>query len=338
MEALFLFFPSCISALLIHYSQRAFVTPQQRRRFTLCAVILAFGLSWTMLFATPWGWICAALAVVQLLWLTPVGTQSGWLWLWYVVAVSVLWLGVAPFFPSVRYLIAAVQCALFPFHRWLLATTDAPTPASALLHAGFVQSGITTLWHAQPDPLCAQFVFLYGALSVLVGAGGMLTEAHRKKKLCYSTLFQTGICWMQVGCGLWDMALLHALFHGCYKAWSFCRLMEKRAPPPTPYRPVWGALFVMLGWFLSPVLPHSFYLLLFVSAFFFGSMVWDKRYPWISCFLWCAALIVSLFLHQIPHTEISLFYTIVSAVVLLVLFLFQVQPPWLYFFLRRWVV
>src|SRR5690606_931365 len=33
---------------------------------------------------------------------------------------------------------ALVQSAIFPFHKWLLSSMTAPTPASALMHAGFV--------------------------------------------------------------------------------------------------------------------------------------------------------------------------------------------------------
>ncbi|NJL71649.1 MAG: hypothetical protein HC888_08520, partial [Candidatus Competibacteraceae bacterium] len=32
----------------------------------------------------------------------------------------------------------SIKSALFPFHRWLLATLEAPTPLSGLLHAGVV--------------------------------------------------------------------------------------------------------------------------------------------------------------------------------------------------------
>ena len=38
-------------------------------------------------------------------------------------------------------LAAMIQSALIPFHRWLLSSMTAPTPASALMHAGFVNAG-----------------------------------------------------------------------------------------------------------------------------------------------------------------------------------------------------
>jgi NAD(P)H-quinone oxidoreductase subunit 5 len=38
---------------------------------------------------------------------------------------------------------AIIQSAIYPFHRWLLSAMTSPTPASALMHAGFVNgSGI----------------------------------------------------------------------------------------------------------------------------------------------------------------------------------------------------
>jgi NAD(P)H-quinone oxidoreductase subunit 5 len=32
---------------------------------------------------------------------------------------------------------AIIQSAIYPFHRWLLSAMTSPTPASALMHAGF---------------------------------------------------------------------------------------------------------------------------------------------------------------------------------------------------------
>ena len=45
---------------------------------------------------------------------------------------------------------ALVACAQVPAHRWLLATLAAPTPASALLHAGLVNAGGVILIRTAP--------------------------------------------------------------------------------------------------------------------------------------------------------------------------------------------
>jgi NAD(P)H-quinone oxidoreductase subunit 5 len=37
---------------------------------------------------------------------------------------------------------AIIQSAIYPFHRWLLSAMTAPTPASALMHAGFVNGSV----------------------------------------------------------------------------------------------------------------------------------------------------------------------------------------------------
>jgi NAD(P)H-quinone oxidoreductase subunit 5 len=37
---------------------------------------------------------------------------------------------------------AIIQSAIYPFHRWLLSAMTSPTPASALMHAGFVNGSI----------------------------------------------------------------------------------------------------------------------------------------------------------------------------------------------------
>jgi len=48
-----------------------------------------------------------------------------------------LWLAAA----VALVLAAMIQSALVPFHGWLLSSMTAPTPASALMHAGFVNGG-----------------------------------------------------------------------------------------------------------------------------------------------------------------------------------------------------
>ncbi|HEX2578605.1 MAG TPA: proton-conducting transporter membrane subunit, partial [Aquihabitans sp.] len=76
---------------------------------------------------------------------------------------------------------AAARSAGVPFHRWLPASTAAPTPASALLHAGVVNAGAIVLIKLAPVttaslPAAALAVAL-GGVSCIAAEAIMLTRA-----------------------------------------------------------------------------------------------------------------------------------------------------------------
>ena len=47
---------------------------------------------------------------------------------------------------------ALLKCAQLPFHGWLIQVMEAPTPVSALLHAGVVNLGGFVLMRFAPLP------------------------------------------------------------------------------------------------------------------------------------------------------------------------------------------
>ncbi|MFB6146165.1 MAG: proton-conducting transporter membrane subunit [Halobacteriaceae archaeon] len=122
-------------------------------------------------------------------------------------------------------LAAMIQSALFPVHRWLFSSMTAPTPASALMHAGFVNAGGILLVRFGPlvaaEPLFMLVVVLVGAVSAL---GGKLMKTVRtdvKSALACSTVGQMGFMIMQVGLGFFGAAITHLVLHGFYKAYQF---------------------------------------------------------------------------------------------------------------------
>jgi NADH-quinone oxidoreductase subunit L/NAD(P)H-quinone oxidoreductase subunit 5 len=127
---------------------------------------------------------------------------------------------------AVLLLIAAIaKSAQLPLHGWLPDTMTAPTPVSALMHAGFVNAGgyllarFAELFLAQPAVLMA--AFLIGAATALLGSAAMLVQPDVKRSLAYSTVGQMGFMVMQCGLGAFFAAIYHLVVHGIFKATLF---------------------------------------------------------------------------------------------------------------------
>ena len=122
-------------------------------------------------------------------------------------------------------LTAALKTASFPLHGWLTEVMEAPTPVSALLHAGIINSGgvlliaMSGLVEASTAAMAA--LVMLGGLTALFGSVVMLTQSAVKTALAWSTVAQMGFMLLQCGLGLWPLALLHIVAHSLYKAHSF---------------------------------------------------------------------------------------------------------------------
>jgi len=121
-------------------------------------------------------------------------------------------------------LAAMVQSALVPFHTWLLASMTAPTPASALMHAGFVNAGGILLARFAPVVAVGPVMLLVvvaGAASALLGKLLKSVGPDVKRQLGCSTVGQMGFMLMQAGLGFFGAAITHLVLHGFYKAYLF---------------------------------------------------------------------------------------------------------------------
>ena len=122
-------------------------------------------------------------------------------------------------------LAAALKTAAFPLHGWLTEVMEAPTPVSALLHAGIINSGgVLLLVFAalvQQSPGAMAALVIVGGFTALFGAAVMLTQSAVKTSLAWSTVSQMGFLLLQCGLGLWPLALLHIVAHSLYKAHAF---------------------------------------------------------------------------------------------------------------------
>ena len=122
-------------------------------------------------------------------------------------------------------LAALLKSAQFPTHGWLTEVMEAPTPVSALLHAGVINAGgfvlirmADVMLHA-PGVLAA--LVMVGGFTALFGGLVMLTQPAVKTSLAWSTVAQMGFMVMQCGLALFPLALLHICAHSLYKAHSF---------------------------------------------------------------------------------------------------------------------
>ncbi|NDG42705.1 MAG: NADH-quinone oxidoreductase subunit L [Betaproteobacteria bacterium] len=120
---------------------------------------------------------------------------------------------------------ALLKCAQLPFHGWLIQVMEAPTPVSALLHAGVVNLGGFVLMRFAPlvgeVPTAQAVLVAAGTVTAVLAALVMTTRISIKVMLAWSTAAQMGFMLMQCGLGVWQMALLHLVAHSLYKAHAF---------------------------------------------------------------------------------------------------------------------
>lgn len=128
---------------------------------------------------------------------------------------------------SALALVAAValRTALLPVHGWLIQVMEAPTPVSALLHAGVVNLGGFVLIRFAPlldGSAPARAVLLaFGLTSAVLAGMVMLTRVSIKVRLAWSTVAQMGFMLVECAVGLYTLAALHLLGHSLYKAHAF---------------------------------------------------------------------------------------------------------------------
>jgi NAD(P)H-quinone oxidoreductase subunit 5 len=213
----------CVNRLLLFYPQRAPAQRAARKQFITArmadgALIIAAMLL-TAAYGTPD--IAAILEAAR----SGIGGP--------MVAAAVGFLALA----------AVITSAQFPLHGWLSEVMEAPTPVSALLHAGVINAGGFLLIRFADvlllSPAALAGLVMIGGFTALFGGLVMLTQPAVKTSLAWSTVAQMGFMIMQCGLALFPLALLHILAHSLYKAHSFLasggaveRIAASRRPGP----------------------------------------------------------------------------------------------------------
>ncbi len=176
---------------------------------------------------------------------------------------------------------ALLKTAAFPLHGWLTEVMEAPTPVSALLHAGIINAGGVLLIRfadtMQASPSAMAALVMAGGFTALFGALVMLTQSAVKTALAWSTVAQMGFMILQCGLGLWPIAALHIVAHSLYKAHAFLSsggavravLAARRPGPVAVPGPgavarafvlaivLYGAVAAGFGWLAGPKSPQA---------------------------------------------------------------------------------
>lgn len=156
-----------------------------------------------------------------------------------------------PIAGSLILLAALIQSAIWPFHRWLISSMNAPTPVSALMHAGLVNGGGILVVKFYPlflhSPALLTVLFLVGALTALIGTLWKLIQHDMKRMLACSTMAQMGFMMMQCGLGLFAAAIAHLCWHGLFKANLFLNSGSALEQPTNGATRVNPGLLVLLS-------------------------------------------------------------------------------------------
>ena len=157
---------------------------------------------------------------------------------------------------------AIIQSAMYPFQRWLLSAMTSPTPASALMHAGFVNGAgilLTIFSTIFFETETLTLLFVIGGITALIAQFTKLMQVNVKQKLACSTIAQMGFMIMQCGLGFFNAAVAHLILHGFYKAYLVLSAGEeiKKTNPTkadeikiTPIQALIVLIFGSLGAFL----------------------------------------------------------------------------------------
>ena len=129
-----------------------------------------------------------------------------------------------------------IRSGLFPAMRWLILTVEAPSPLSALLHAGIV-NGFGFLLVSFPIMHRVRYLIVVISLVTIILALAIMRHRHDEKgKLANGTSMQMAFMALEGVLGIPGIVLLHTIGHGSYKSWSFLRaggapLRRKNAIP-----------------------------------------------------------------------------------------------------------
>lgn len=161
-----------------------------------------------------------------------------------------------------------ILAAQWPFQRWLLDSVVAPTPISAVMHAGIVNAGGIILTRFAPlfSGDAAQIILLIlCSVSVLIGTGIMLVQVDYKRQLVGSTIAQMGFMLIQCALGAYLAAIIHAVLHGLFKSTLFLQagsafrnheqIYQTSLPTAILWRIIGGILGLLIGvgfWLTAP--------------------------------------------------------------------------------------
>ena len=217
-------------------------------------------------------------------------------------SLSALWRHLEAGAPSMALQASAIclamavvlRAALLPFHGWLIQVMEAPTPVSALLHAGVINLGGFVLIRFAPlletAPIARWLLVGIGLATALLAGLVMLTRISIKVRLAWSTVAQMGFMVMECGLGLYTLALLHLIGHSLYKAHAF--LAASTAVDSARLRTMRGAVAPSVAsLFVAPLASAGFVaVLLWLHAVLFPVAAWPWWWSGVLALAWAPLL------------------------------------------------
>jgi NAD(P)H-quinone oxidoreductase subunit 5 len=166
-------------------------------------------------------------------------------------------------------LAAIIKSAQFPTHGWLVEVMEAPTPVSALLHAGLINAGpflIIRMSHLINVTSYSSILLLtIGGFTALFASVVFLTQTSVKTALGYSSVAHMGFSLLLCGLGVYAAAMLHLVAHSFYKAHAFLSsgstIDLKRGLKITPIQSTGDPAKIMLG-ILSAIALYTIFAML----------------------------------------------------------------------------
>jgi NAD(P)H-quinone oxidoreductase subunit 5 len=200
-----------------------------------------------------------------------------------------------------------MRTALFPVHGWLIQVMEAPTPVSALLHAGVVNLSGYVLIRFSPlleHVAIARYVLVViGLVTCALGALIMLTRVSIKVRLAWSTVAQMGFMIVECGLGLYTFAALHLIGHSIYKAYAF--LAASGVVHTTRVNQLTGK-WSFTAWSVFTAMMVS-YALVSLSQLASATPPWPAWWNWVLALAWAPLLWVPSGSHISQRTKISKF-------------------------------
>lgn len=169
---------------------------------------------------------------------------------------------------------AMCKSTQFPVHIWLPDYLYAPTPVTALLHAGGINAGGFLLARLAPlymlSPTTLHVALVVGLATAVLGTCMMLVQSDIKKTLGYSTIGQMGYMIMECGLGAFPLAVFHLVAHGLFKADVFLNcgkgIHEARLHPAQPLESSPQTVLGITGWVAAFILSFLIPLVIAVGA------------------------------------------------------------------------
>ncbi|WP_066060098.1 NADH dehydrogenase subunit 5 [Robertmurraya korlensis] len=159
-----------------------------------------------------------------------------------------------------------IPAAQWPFQRWLIESVVAPTPVSAIMHAGLVNAGGIILTRFSPifnGGIASIVLLILASISVLIGSGISLVQVDYKRQLVGSTIGQMGFMLIQCALGAYIAAIIHLILHGLFKATLFLQAGSavRRIEGSTRVNERSSYFWIMAGRILGIVVGCAFWLM-----------------------------------------------------------------------------